>query len=301
MYFIGIDGGGTKTKCVCYDDNGRELDQIILPTCHILQVGQEGMVKILSQGLNYFKAKFDLSHDVYIGLGLAGYGRDMKIRQQIEQACQEAFEGFDFKIDSDAKIALLGALNQEDGMLVIAGTGSIVLGKVKGKEYRCGGWGPIIGDDGSGYTIGREVLNLYSKQSDGRMEKTALYDIVKVNEKIEDDAMLPAMAVKFSREKIASFAYYALEGAKQHDPHCLDLYKKAANELALMIHALLKYYDQEKVYVSYAGGVFNGKDYIISPLKDCLDSRICLIDPMNQPEYGAYLLALELYKEKKDN
>ena len=68
-----------------------------------------------------------------------------------------------------------------------------------------------------------------------------------------------------------------------------------------MIHALLKYYDQEKVYVSYAGGVFNGKDYIISPLKDCLDSRICLIDPMNQPEYGAYLLALELYKEKKDN
>ena len=153
-YFIGIDGGGTKTAFACMDEQ-QVLYTCTYPTCHVLQVEQETAIEILHKGLLDIQQHVPsvTAHNTVICAGLAGYGNNQVLRHKIEDICQKSFEGFTYHIVSDADIALHGAFLGNDGILLIAGTGSIGLARVKDQRYRCGGWGGLLGDEGSAYWI----------------------------------------------------------------------------------------------------------------------------------------------------
>lgn len=295
MYYIGVDGGGTKTLFSLYDEQGNLLKQHTEGTTHYVQAGLEGVTQILKSGIKALSE--NLNDEVVVGLGLAGYGREIIVRQNIEEAVKKAIPNGRFVLKNDAQIALKGALGGEDGILVIAGTGSIAMSSFDGIDDRCGGWGYAIGDEGSAYWIAKKVILEFSKQSDGRAEKTALYQLLKDETGIVEDADLISYVLKTlgnKREEIAKLAVVCAKGAQLNDETCLNIYKEAAYEISMLINVLARKVKKEKVLVSYTGGVWKGKQYMDETFAKYLDANVTIIDPIYGPDYGAYLYAKEL-------
>lgn len=298
QFYIGIDGGGTKTKYSLFDQEGNVLKEYIGKTVHVLQVEQKECINRLKEGISILLEGKELFPS--IGVGLAGYGENQELRYKIEYICKEAFSLYTYSIYNDIQIACYGALGGEDGIVVIAGTGSIAMSCQNGVMKRSGGWGANIGDEGSAYWMAKKLLGLFSKQADGRLEKTPLYDLVMDYCKIENPYdIIPYINTTLcnDRTKIAELSVLVYEAAKKDDQHAICLYQEAADELVQIISSLIKEF-KEKVTISYVGGVFQAKEYILNPINELLENSNCkIVLPKYTPEYGAYLLL----KNKEDS
>lgn len=297
MYYIGIDGGGTKTSFKLYDQWGGFLNKSEKTTCHPLQVQSEEAILILKEGVGELIEGLEIESNLLIGLGLAGYGEDDSLRTKIETICEQALSPYEYYLFNDVSIALEGALNGEEGILVIAGTGSIALSK-KGRVYRrVGGWGYMLGDEGSAYWLAKEIFKEYTMQVDGRLEKTGLVDLIKDKLSLKEDYDLIsyfANEIKNDRSKIASHAVLLEEMIELEDPTALKLLDQLADQLALLVNTLGEDFNMQ-VKVSYLGGIFNLADCLFDRLKQRLANHIELVEPSHSPEKGAVLLA----KKKK--
>ncbi|MGL5540012.1 MAG: N-acetylglucosamine kinase [Erysipelotrichaceae bacterium] len=291
-HIIGVDGGGTKTVFVLYTKEGAEEARVELGTCHFAQIGFDQVGLLLKEGIEVLLHAKHLQKDqVLVGLGLAGYGREARVRNALEASLDHALNGYHYVLANDVEVALLGALGGQEGIVLISGTGSIALAK-KGNDYiRCGGWGYLLGDEGSGYDLGRKTLSLFAKQADGRVAKGALYDLIVDHYDLDQDFDLTGILTNDpSRTHIASFATFAYQAALAKDASAIALYEQAALELGLLANTLAKQFDGV-CPLSYVGGVFRSGDLILQPLQQCLVPQIQLQAPQSAPEYGAYLLA----------
>ncbi|MDT2767609.1 BadF/BadG/BcrA/BcrD ATPase family protein [Globicatella sulfidifaciens] len=302
-YILGVDGGGTKTKFECYDESGALVSEISKPTCHLLQVSRENAVEVLQSGLLAIKEAihFQEKHDeLYIGLGLAGYGLDQQLRQQIDSVCQEAFTNEQYLLRSDAEIALIGALKGKDGILVIAGTGSIAFAKFGNRIERCGGWGYQLGDEGSGYWIGRQLLTEFTKQSDGRHLKTDLYSMLRKHLSLNQDGDLIqwVASIENQRTVIAQLSLIGHELLMSGDIAVRNIYNKAAKELADLVNKFKEEYDETSIPVTYIGGILEHSEPLRTMLKSQLDAKYVLTKPYYSPAKGASILAQELLEKK---
>lgn len=297
-YYIGIDGGGTKTRFVCTDEKMIEVARVTLPSCHILQVQPEQAIQTLKTGIMTVKENLPVNSEIYICAGLAGYGKDVLLREKIEKCMQQACYQIPYMIESDARIALSGALDNQDGILAIAGTGSIALSKEDGLLKRCGGWGYLLGDEGSAYWIAKRLLQEYTMQIDGRREKSKIVSAVQSYCHLKDSYDLISYIsseLKNERNQIAKLAEIVYQLASQNDSIALQIYEEAAAKIAELINTLAL--DTNKQYIaSYAGGVFQAGEFIIKPLKKALKSNVSFIRPLHEPAYGAILLAKQKFK-----
>ncbi len=298
MYYIGVDGGGTKTSFTLFDEQGRELNHVVTKTTHYAQAGVKKLAKRLKKGvqkcLDVLEEK--PGHDeVCIGLGLAGYGREENVRALIEQAVREALDGYRYVIKNDAEIAMKAALRDQPGILVIAGTGSIALSSQP--DGRAGGWGWTVGDEGSGYWIGKQCLEAFSKMSDGRREKTVLYDLVKETLSLSSDAAIVSYTLERPdkiRQNIAELAKVVGAAAKQNDPCALEILEKAGQELAAMVNVLAKNFASDRIIATYMGGAFKAGDALLASFIAALDEKVLLVGMPSTPDMGAYLYAKEI-------
>lgn len=291
MDYIGIDGGGTKTSFGLYDEYGQCLYQVNYPTCHFLQVGFDGCAKLLKKGIeDILKLYPHSSQDLIIGIGIAGYGNDKVIREQLESHIENELMGYHYVLTSDMHIALIGALNGQDGIAVVAGTGSIAMAQADSQIYRCGGWGYQLGDEGSAYWIGKQLLNEFCKQADLRQPRDEIYDYLLEYFKIENSYQLISAIhdMKNERTEIAKLAVVCSDFAKNGHAVCQDILKQAGNHISQLVKGLLPYFEHEK-RVTYYGGVFQSdifKQSFCSQLSDCE-----LIEPINNALVGAYMFA----------
>lgn len=297
MHYIGIDGGGTKTSFKLYDEAGNFIKSSIQATCHPLQVNSQEAVSVLKKGVADLVAGRAIEADLLIGLGLAGYGEDKNLRTKIEKNCQQALAPYEYYLFNDVSIALEGALDGEEGILVIAGTGSIALSK-KAKVYRrVGGWGYMLGDEGSAYWLAKEIFKEYTMQVDGRSEETGLVQLVKEHLALEKDYDLIsyiANEIQNDRRKIAEHAVLLEELIEADDPAAFLLLEKLAKNLSQLMNTLGEDF-AGRVKVSYIGGVFNLAQPLFERLDKQLASHLELVEPAHSPEKGAVMLA----KKKK--
>ncbi|UJF14685.1 hypothetical protein LZ578_06485 [Jeotgalibaca sp. MA1X17-3] len=293
MYYIGIDGGGTKTSFKIFDEQENCIDSVLKPTCHLLQVSSRQATQLLKEGVNELIEKLPKEEDILIGIGLAGYGKDKFLRNEIEKVCQQAFHPYEFYVFNDVSIALEGSLNGQDGILVVAGTGSIALSK-KNEEYmRTGGWGYMLGDEGSAYWIAKEVFRHYTLQIDGRAERTQLVHIVKNKLELEEEYDLisyMASKIKNDRQEIANHAIILNELILIKDPVAFEILDALASQLSLLINTLGKNF-KKNINVSYIGGVFNLGEELFKRLRAKLSTHISLVEPIYSPEIGAIIKA----------
>ena len=309
MYYLGIDGGGTKTAFSLMNEKGEIVASHELKTIHYMQIGmdefkkrvKEGVTKILE--LSGVEAK-DVAHAF---LGTPGYGASKEMIQPLNDAAKEVMMGINFTCGNDVESCWAGALACKDVIALIAGTGSMTFGKVGKKSVTCGGWGPIIGDEGSAYYIGMKVINEFSKQADGRKPKTPLFDVVMQEMDFEDESKLIDLIYheyKGDRPKIAQLAKLANLAYDKGCDVSKDIFDKAAYEQFLLIKATIKNLDMEdkNITVSYSGGVFRSGERILKPLKIYIDnysSKVSLKSPIAEPVEGSCLYAKNLAKQNQ--
>jgi len=288
MKIIAIDAGGTKARFALYDENGTILKSIEHPSLHPLQIGYTKMAQALRYGVDTLCENESVD---FISFGLAGYGMNPKIRKSIENAIKKQFPNEHYSIQSDVDCALMSALKGNDGIMVISGTGSIALSQSQGVRSRVGGWGYWIGDEGSAFWIGKQVLSAFSKMADGRLKKSALYDCVMDSLVLSEESELIKILSEHKRPKeaIASLARVCYIASTKNDKHAIKIFRDAAFELAQLIEVSLKKNPELKT-IRLSGGVFESGEVILNPLRELLPKDLD-IQPISQPPlYGAYLI-----------
>ena len=153
MRYLGIDGGGSKTSFLLVDEYYNEICHIESGPSNWLSVGADAATQAITQGISHLTERPNI-----VCAGFAGAARHDSAafyKEVLESLIPEA----QIIIESDAFIASIGAIGVDPGILLIAGTGSIVIGRDKARNmFRIGGWGPYFGDEGSGFWIGREAV-----------------------------------------------------------------------------------------------------------------------------------------------
>lgn len=254
------------------------------------------MRSILHDGIEWSMSCGGLGDEWGIGFGLAGYGNEPISRDEIESVCEDEAEGHPHVLMSDLKAGCVAALGLEDGIVVVAGTGSAALGIRGDKELRCGGWGFQIDDEGSGWWIGRRLLQAFSRESDGRTPRGALYGLLRDHLGLENDYDLIALrrTTLSGRTEVASLAPLAFEAAAAGDKEAELILHDAATADAKMVSTLVRelFPASSEVRTSYVGGTFKGGDgAILSLLSGGLLPASCrLIAPEYGPDAGACLV-----------
>ncbi|MCH7770610.1 MAG: hypothetical protein IIA49_06285, partial [Bacteroidetes bacterium] len=236
-YLIVFDCGATKTECALSDINGNILYTTTGGAANFLVTGTDGTSRIILSLLNDCIKKFntDYSEIEKIVIGAAGAGRK-KDAEKLESSLLEIFSADEIKIKSlkvvgDAQIALQGAFPNEAGCILIAGTGSIIYGKdEKGNIYRVGGFGRLLGDEGSGFSIGRKGLQAAAKYFDCRGDETLIVKLIEEKYSIKTADKLIAKVYKENFE-IASVAEVVIIAAKNEDQIAHHILLEESEEL----------------------------------------------------------------------
>ena len=283
-YYIGIDGGGTKTKFDLFDSDKNSIASITMPTIHPAQASFKEVVSVLTDAKEKLLANInDSDYVLKVGAGLGGYGINADYRKKLEDEFSAVFD--EFKLYSDAYAAMLGALAGEDGILMIAGTGSIALAKVGDETFRCGGFGYRYGDEGSAYSIGKALISMALKEADGRSDKSIISDLVA--DYFDNIGVNMIATSDFSRDKIAGLAAAASKYVENSES-VRDIFFAAANEISLHIKAIGKNFESGKrIRLSYIGGVFKS-EYILECIRE-MNRGIELVAPIYPPEKGSIL------------
>ena len=196
-----------------------------------------------------------LTGDVLL-VGAAGAGRDPE-RSELAKALRGENLAERVVVTTDIELALAGAFERGPGIVVSAGTGSIAVGRdAKGTHRRIGGYGWQMGDEGSGYAIGRAALGAVSRAHDGRSPRTALSDRVLSATRSSDFDSLVRWAASASPSELAGLAPHVLEVAAQGDPLAQGIADYAARELSQLAICLLPLLEAEPpIGVAVTGGL----------------------------------------------
>ena len=301
-YYIGIDGGGTKTKFTLAGEDGHVIRSCTGPTCHYLQCGADGLTDVLRKGIDTLSEGYEISR---MFIGCAGYGDVTGDTPMLDEAIKTAAGDIPFDAGNDCENALAGALGGETGINIIAGTGSMGCGvNSDGKILRCGGWHHAIGsDEGSAYWIGWRILKEFLRQSDGRDAVTDLYSALKDRLAISSDDQIITRVVEewdLDRTKIASIAPLCAELYEAGDPFAVQIINDAARELADIAIALYRRLgfgssaDEAPVKVSGTGGVFRMGRPLTEPFASILSAEgMEYVPPLYEPDIGSVILAMK--------
>lgn len=303
-YLVGVDGGGTGSSCVITDPEGKVLFSCKGGPTNFLRYDIDEVCKTLYSLLNECKKSQKISFKDIGGvvIGTAGGGREkdaMFLEKQLIKYLRLKKAPMKFiKVIDDGIIALEGAFSGGPGCILISGTGSIIYGKnQKGKYFRLGGYGNRIGDEGSGYSIGRKGLNAVAKNFDGRAEKTMLTGYLRRHFKINNGQFL-IDKIYSGNFDIASFAPFVIKVAGKKDKISINILNDEAEELLLHIKAMKKLLNN-KFDIAFLGSLISGKNYYSDLLKKKINRElkgVKIVKPENSPEVGAVLLARQLIK-----
>ncbi len=237
--FIGIDGGGTKTDLALVDEHGVLLARLHGETCNQSVVGFDSAVGVLSALIDRAMAEANLDLPVSAGwIGMAGADRPddrSRFARELRSRCDN------LRITNDAELVLSGT-PQGTGIALIAGTGSIAFARnERGTSGRSGGWGHILGDEGSAYMVAVEGLRAVAAEADGRGPVTRLTaDLLTWWRADRAELLIPRVydpAVK--KADIAASAPVVVAAAEAGDQVGTAILKRAGEELAMLIACLL--------------------------------------------------------------
>jgi len=304
-YLLGIDGGGTRTRAVLATTGGKVLGYGEGGSGNYRIAGLHTAKESLRAAINGAFAAANLSvQDVVVGyFGLAGVGRDDD-RTTMRQALSEFAPAYHTLIlENDGIIAMTGATVAQPGVVIISGTGSMIYGRNKHNQTaRSGGWGPLIGDEGGGYDIGRKALMSVMRQADGRGPKTLLTESIFAEWGIEHHQQLASKAYReeTQRPHIAALSILVKRAAALGDEVALKILEEATFELALAANAVIRnlHMEEDHFPVALVGGGFSQDTSWSFGLEDLIQKvapGAYVSAPIYHPVIGALISALQVY------
>jgi N-acetylglucosamine kinase len=296
-----VDGGGSKTEAIVIDDTNKAHGRGLAGPSNHLRVGIETATRNIERAVNIalVEAGIAIRNVEYAYCGIAGADHPAH-RQRVIDSLRIFFPGGNFIVDTDARIALTGAIGFGSGAVIIAGTGSVAFGRnAAGEEARAGGWGPTIGDEGSGYAIARDGLSAIVRAHDGRGAATKMTELLCYDYDMCSPEDLPRFvyATTTHADDIARYGKLVIEAARVGDAIAKEILERAGRELALTVAAVarrLRMTDTE-FPVAYVGGAWNAGDMLLTPVRTRLQAeapRATLMPPKNTPAEGAAMMAI---------
>jgi N-acetylglucosamine kinase-like BadF-type ATPase len=299
--FLGIDGGGTKTAFVLLDCNGRLLARHEATTSYYVEIGFDALRTLLHDGVQAVLAQAGVvAGDVaHCFAGLPAHGEDSGLLAAFDALLAGVLPRS--TVGNDMVCSWAGSLAGEDGISLVAGTGSIAYGEWQGRGARCGGWGEVFGDEGSAHWLARETLALFSRMADGRAEPGPLAGLVREHFELKHDLDLCGeINGGAARSELAQVARLATAAANAGDAQARQLLVRAGDELAALAAGVahnLGLPASQALLVSYTGGLFAAGELLLGPLKAALARRLpgaVLRKPRFSPDLGAALYAARL-------
>jgi N-acetylglucosamine kinase-like BadF-type ATPase len=297
MHVLGIDAGGTKTVCLLADERGNILSEGRGGGANLHTSGELEVEKVLHEVMEASIGDRDVT-PAAICLGIAGVDREDEART-VRAIMRRIGYKSRVVVVNDALVALVAGAGNAPGIVIIAGTGSIVYGRnARFEAARAGGWGHIIGDEGSGYWIGREALAAIMRAVDGRGPDTRLTEDVLAHFGIADTSRLPRIVYDrdLPRMSVAALGPIVQQARELGDAVAAGILDRAADELVLAARSVatrLEMRGDEFDFV-LAGGVFR----IVPWLADDVTRRLVDVAPRSharlleqEPAIGAVCLA----------
>jgi N-acetylglucosamine kinase-like BadF-type ATPase len=308
LYIIGIDGGGTKTTSVLCALDGVILAEAQGAPSNFQIIGIEQTSHTILDLIETccHSVGCSISQIGAVVAGLAGAGRSSD-QQSMRDGIMDLAHTRNLIInnlivESDARIALEGAFGGKPGMIVIAGTGSIVFGKdERGKVYRAGGWGRLIGDEGSGYAIGQQAFRAVARSLDDKSTKTKL---TKLFEKKFGLNTQEAIIYSLYKENfdIASVMPTVIEAVSKGDKAAKRILDNAALELVELIEITLnkmntKIKNPSKRPLALIGGLLSNDHYYFRKVISVIRKKMLPVSVRqaeSSPVVGAAVMAINV-------
>lgn len=296
--FVGVDGGGSNTRVLVVDEQGAELATAEGPGSAIRPGATSHSASVIRDAVQRACAGLTDRPIRAICVGVAGAGREEERDTLLATLDTDRIAGT-VVVVTDAEIAIEDAFGAGPGVLLTAGTGSIAYGKgPTGVMARCGGWGPVIGDEGGGAWIGRRALGIVAASFDGREPETTLGDAICSALGVESVEKLIPWAAAATPADLGKLAPVVLEVAATGDLRANSLVTLAVEELALHVRTLArKLFSDERAAFRLAmhGGLIAPKSLLRRRLEQRLKSvapGATVIAERVVPERGAVRFAM---------
>ena len=269
-YQIGVDAGGTHSTAIAYDLNGKELGRAEGGPGQI-NADYEGGINNIADTVNELLDKIDGDcMRVLVGIaGLSVVGNAPEVAATISSR----INNLPTRAITDSLLALYSGLEGEDGALVIAGTGSVFNGLQDGHLIAVGGYGNILGDEGSGYAIAKSAMQSALLSWDKR-EDNALIPMFTKFFNVEHMAECNAKFYKMANSEVAGMAVHVAKLADQGDPDASAVIKEQAHLLARdIIIGLDRYEDPKPMKIALTGSVLANNEMLRNLMEDEVKSK----------------------------
>ncbi len=273
-YFLGFDGGGTKTECVLADAAGKILTRVTAGPSNPLRSGYTRAWFSLSEAADAVlgRAKIKATDIRGICAGLGGAGRP-GVARRVNTFFENGYPNARVRVTTDLEIALEAAFGAGEGIILLAGTGSASLGRAAdGRTIRVGGRGPWISDEGSAFDIGRRAVKAVTLADEHRGPATALSKRLYATHHARDWDALAEHIAKNADDVFPKTFPLVAELADQNDPVSCQILGDAASALASLaesVVAQLEWLDRD-VPLAKVGGVYGRSKYFDA----CIDREL---------------------------
>lgn len=298
MYYIGLDAGGTKTALYAASKRRHKVFETTGEGINFWRIEEGHAIEILTDLIQKAQSHFKEELGAICG-GFAGASR-VKVMQQVAQSLQDTFKvPVDFM--SDAVVTLEGAFGSESGVMAVVGTGSNVLGKTRiGTIVQTGGWGWMIGDEGSGMRMALEALSLVAKAIDNEVN-TPLRSTAQAFFGFFDREGLLNVVYR-SNAQLQSFAPHLIAVAEAGDREAQWLLQHHAQEIAAQIVRLWHKHPDLSPRLAFSGGLIRKnpffKHLVEGAVRSIATHPIMLVEPLYPPTIGAWQLAQRMHPKR---
>ena len=232
-YHLAADGGGTKLIGIVYDDDMRVIRKERTGGTNVLFRPRDDAEREMDEFLDRLLEGIPALEDA--NLCLVGSQEHMR------KALSERISVGRIRFYSESEVGLASSFLKE-GAVALSGTGSFGSYFTEGKRYYVGGWGSLLGDEGSGYDVGMRVIRAAIHSSDGRGRKTLLEELVKERFSVVElwDLVTRLGTDKEVRHSISSCAMLCAKAAERGDEVAIGIYKEAGKTLALHVRCAVE-------------------------------------------------------------
>ncbi len=264
-FYLGIDGGGTKTEFALADSNGNIIRRLLLGTSNPSDIGIKSSFEILKSGILEICSDHPKS-SISVYAGLAG-GSTVGVNEQIHQFLN-TFGFASANHGSDAKNAIAAGLGNGNGVVVIMGTGSVAFAQYDSVQYRVGGYGYMFGDAGSGFALGRDAVLEALQFEDGSGSSACIHDLVKKS--CKRDTVLEKLGDFYEGGKriVAQYASCVFEAYEKNDPVAGNILRRNLEAVAQNIRGAAKKlpYMHFPIPVVLCGGLCMAYEDVVMPM-----------------------------------